>query len=233
MKARLDKILSESNVLSRSETKAAVKRGRLAVNGVTVKSGDVKVDDYDVITLDGNEIKRRRFFYIMMNKPAGYVCSTDEPGSRTVLDLLRHEDNARGMFPAGRLDKDTVGLLLITNDGALAHDLLSPKKHVTKKYAFRSSRPLTESDKEKLEKGVEIDGEMTKEAKVESDGVEGTIVITEGKFHQIKRMFISVGNSIEYLKRTEFGPLKLDGSLAEGEYRFLTDEETKALFCRE
>ena len=233
MKTRLDKILSESNILTRSESKAAAKHGRLAVNGVTVKTSDVKVDDGDAITLDGNEIKRRRFFYIMMNKPAGYVCSTDEPGSKTVLDLLRPEDKARNMFPAGRLDKDTVGLLLITNDGALAHDLLSPKKHVTKKYAFRCAHPLSARDIERLEHGVEIDGEMTKEAKVESCGVEGTITITEGKFHQIKRMFISVGNSIEYLKRLEFGPLLLDTSLAEGEYRFLTDKETDSLLNRE
>ncbi len=233
MTARLDKILSESNILSRSESKAAAKKGRLAVNGVTVKTCDVKIGDDDVITLDGKEITRRHFFYIMMNKPQGYVCSTDEPGSKTVLDLLRPEDRARNMFPAGRLDKDTVGLLLITNDGALAHDLLSPKKHVTKRYEFRCAHPLSPSDKEKLENGVLIDGEMTKKAKVSSDGNTGSITITEGKFHQIKRMFISVNNSIEFLKRVDFGPLTLDTSLEEGEYRFLTDKETEMLINRE
>lgn len=222
-------MFSESNILSRSECKAAAKKGRITVNGVTVKSSDTKIDDNDILTLDGKEIVRRRFFYIMMNKPKGYVCSTDEAGEKSVLELLKAEDNAKNMFPAGRLDKDTVGFLLITNDGTLAHNLLAPKKHVEKTYFFKCRNKLSENDISVLENGVMMDGEMTKPAIIQAIGTEGTITITEGKFHQIKRMFGYVNNEILYLRRLTFGGLKIDESLKEGEYRLLTDEEVYLL----
>ncbi len=228
MKTRIDKILSESNIMTRSEARAAAKKGRIAVNGAVVRSSDEKADDADVISLDGKPIERRKFFYYMMNKPAGYVCATEDNGP-TVLDLLAPEDRARGIFPAGRLDKDTVGLLVITNDGPLAHDLLSPKKHVSKTYYFELESDLSRDDADLLSQGVPMDGTVTKPATIVSERRSGTITVTEGKFHQIKRMFAYVGNKVTYLKRISFGPLELDSTLAEGKYRFLTLEETEKL----
>ena len=228
MKTRIDKILSESNIMTRSESKEAAKRGRITLNGAVIRSSDEKAEDGDIIAIDGAPVERRRFFYYMMNKPAGYVCATEDRGA-TVLDLMDAKDRSRGLFPAGRLDKDTVGLLLITNDGPLAHGLLSPKKHVSKKYYFKLARPLGREDAELLCAGIPMDGAITKPARIEYEGAEGEITITEGKFHQIKRMFEHVGNSVTYLKRTSFGPLELDGSLAEGEYRPLTETEAEKL----
>lgn len=229
---RIDKILSEANVMSRSESKAAAKKGRIAVDGIVVRAGDTKVGDNAKITLDGMEVKREKFFYIMLNKPDGYVCSTDDPSAPTVLELLSDADKKRGLFPVGRLDKNTLGLLLISNDGGLAHKLLSPKKHVAKKYQFGCRNPLSQEAVSSLSEGVSIgDGIITKPSVIECTpaGTGGYITITEGKFHQIKRMFEAVGNKITYLKRTEFSVLTLDQELKEGEYRFLTDNEINAL----
>jgi len=228
-KIRLDKIFSESNLLSRSETKAAAKKGRITVNGITVKSAEEKVNETDVITLDGVSIIRRRFFYIMMNKPEGYVCSTDDPASKTVLELLEDRDRPADIFPAGRLDKDTVGFLLLTNDGNLAHALLSPKKHAEKTYLFKCVKPLSPQDTARLERGVPLDGAITKPARITCEGCSGTITLTEGKFHQIKRMFGFVGNEIIYLKRISFGGILLDDKLEEGGYRYITENELKIL----
>lgn len=228
MKTRIDKILSESNIMTRSESREAAKKGRISVNGAIVRSSDMKIDDGDMIAVDGKVVERRKYFYFMMNKPAGYVCATEDKGP-TVLDLLLPEDRARGLFPAGRLDKDTVGFVLITNDGKLAHELLSPKKHVKKVYFFRLASPLSEHDADRLRSGVPMDGETTKPAEIEFSGSEGTVGLTEGKFHQIKRMFGFVGNNVIYLKRISFGGLELDASLSEGKYRMLTEEETAKL----
>ena len=228
MKTRIDRILSESNIMTRSEAREAARRGRITLNGAAVRSSDEKAEDGDIIALDGRPIQRRRYFYYMMNKPAGYVCATEDRGA-TVLDLIAEKDRSRGLFPAGRLDKDTVGLLIITNDGPLAHDLLSPKKHVAKQYRFKLARPLGREDAELLCAGIPMDGGITKPARIDHEGAEGSITITEGKFHQIKRMFEHVGNSVVYLKRTSFGPLELDSGLAEGEYRELTEAETEKL----
>ena len=228
MKTRIDKILSESNIMTRSEAREAARKGRITLNGAPVRSSDEKAEDGDVITLDGVPVERRRFFYYMMNKPAGYVCATEDRGP-TVLGLMRPEDRARGLFPAGRLDKDTVGLLLITNDGKLAHGLLSPKKHVAKRYYFKLAKPLTESGAKKVREGVPMDGEVTRPALLEYDGTEGTITLTEGRFHQIKRTFAYVGNEVIFLKRVSFGGLELDPALAEGEYRLLSEKETENL----
>ena len=231
MKTRIDKILSESNIMTRSESREAARKGRISLNGVTVRSSDEKAEEYDVIALDGVPIERRKFFYYMMNKPAGYVCATEDRGP-TVLEIMRPEDRARGLFPAGRLDKDTVGLLLITNDGKLAHDLLSPKNHVSKRYFFRLAGPLARSDARRVCEGVPMDGGITKPAELEYDGAEGIITVTEGKFHQIKRMFAHVGGEVIYLKRISFGGLDLDPDLDEGKYRLLSEKEVENLRLR-
>jgi 16S rRNA pseudouridine516 synthase len=228
-KERIDKIFSESNILTRSQTKQAAKQGRIAVNGVVVKDASQKAGEGDDITLDGNPVMRRKYFYLMLNQPAGYVCSTDDPSSPTVLELIDKKDLPAGLFPAGRLDKDTVGFVFLTNDGMLAHNLLSPKKHVEKVYFFRCKNPLSAEDIFNLENGVVINGVMTKKAKVEYTDRQGTITLTEGRYHQIKRMFICVGNEITYLRRITFGGISLDEGLSEGQYRHLTVEEVEIL----
>lgn len=228
---RIDKILSGAGLLSRKESKDAAKKGRITVNGKTVKSTDMKISEDDLLELDGAAVNRDKFAYIMMNKPAGYVCSTDDPSSPTVMSLLDGADMRRGMFPVGRLDKFTVGLLLISNDGILAHELLSPKKHVAKKYFFRLEHSFDEGYKSKIEKGIVLDGGVTaKPAKIEMTAVdEGYITVTEGMFHLVKRIFEAAENKVIYLKRVEFGPLILDTDLVEGSYRFLTEEETRCI----
>ncbi len=228
---RIDKILSGAGLLSRKEAKEAVKRKRVTVNGMPVKSSDVKISEEDVLALDGNTVDRQKFFYIMMNKPAGFICSTDDPSSETVMSLIDGSDLRRGMFPVGRLDKYTIGLLIISNDGALAHELLAPKKHVTKKYFFKLETPYDSRFTADIERGIALDGgARAKPAKLEMlNDREGYISVTEGMFHLVKRIFEAADNRVIYLKRTEFGSLYLDEKLAEGEYRFLTDEETEAL----
>ncbi len=231
---RLDKFLSVTGTLSRSESKRAIRAGRVKINGIAAKSGDVQLDEMsDKVSFDGKEIVYRRFTYIMLNKPEGYVSATDDKREKTVLDLLPDELNKSELFPCGRLDKYTLGLMLITNNGELAHKLLAPKSHVSKSYRFRSQRGVLEEERVRLEEGVELDGGyFTKPAKVVLDSPEadsGIITLGEGKYHQIKRMFEATSNKIVYLERITFGPLALDGSLLRGEWRYLTDEEEKML----
>ena len=166
----------------------------------------------------------------MLNKPGGYISST-ENSDNTVMKLVGPSAERKGMFPCGRLDIDTEGLLIITDDGALAHELLSPKHHVEKEYFFICSKPLTDSAVKALETGIELKDFTSKPAAVNLDpsGTKGTITITEGKYHQIKRMFHAVSNNIEYLKRIRFGPITLDEKLSLGSWRYLTDEETDSL----
>ena len=227
---RLDRFFTTLGVASRREISDAVSRGRVTVNGRTVKSASVHVDEEnDVITLDGREIKYRKFFYLMLNKPAGYVSSTEDAGD-TVMKLLPAEYERAGGFPCGRLDRDTVGLLLITNDGDTAHRLLSPRRHVAKKYRFECSEPLTDEMIKKLEHGVDLGDFVTSPATLEmSSPTSGVIGITEGKFHQIKRMLAEVGSGITFLERIKFGPLTLDDDLSRGEFRELTADEISLL----
>lgn len=230
---RLDKFLSETGTCTRSEASKAAKSGGITVNGVPVKRADVHIDpEKDAVSLSGVPVRYKRFTYIMLNKPDGYISATeDSRGEHTVLELLDERARRLGLFPCGRLDKNTLGLLLLTNDGDLCHDLLSPKKHVSKVYRFRSERVITDEDKARLESGVTLDGEMTKPAKLTLDDGRrsGTIEITEGRFHQIKRMLEAVCNKIEYLERVEFAGMPLDTSLERGEWRELTPDEEKAL----
>ena len=230
---RLDKFLSVTGTATRSEASRAVRSGRVTVNGLGVKSADHKIDpEKDTVCFDGVRVTYREFTYIMLNKPTGYVSATDDKNLPTVLELLPDELRRTGLFPAGRLDRDTVGLMLLTDDGVLAHFLLSPVSHVPKSYKFTAQSPLSESDVSALESGVDIgEDHITKPSSltVGSDRASGVITISEGRYHQIKRMFEAVGNKITSLERITFGPLALDPSLARGEWRFLTSDEIKEL----
>lgn len=232
---RLDKFLSVTGTLSRSEAKRALRAGRVLINSLPAKSADQTVDEcLDKIMLDGKLIEYRKFTYIMLNKPEGYVSATDDKREMTVLDLLPAELRKFNLFPCGRLDKYTLGLMLITDDGELAHKLLAPKSHVTKRYSFRAREPLSPKDAEQFENGLTLeDGYVTKPAKIElseDDPSCGVISLREGKYHQIKRMLEALDNKITYLERISFGPLELDTSLARGEWRFLNEAEQKALY---
>lgn len=230
---RLDKFLVSTGKISRSDAGRAARGGKITVNGIVEKKADRHIDpDTDVITLHGERIVYRRYTYILLNKPAGYVSATEDGREATVLTLLPEELQRIGLFPCGRLDKYTLGLMLLTNDGDLSHRLLSPRHHVEKRYAYTCKLPLLPEDIEQLEAGVELeDGYMTKPARMitEPQSTSGVIVLTEGKYHQIKRMFEAVGNKILSLERLTFGPLTLDPALERGEWRYLTDEEIAAL----
>jgi len=225
---RLDKLLSEMGLFSRTECKKAVRSGMITVDGATVKSADIHVDpEKNVIALGGKKLSYKPFTYIMLNKPEGYISATDDKKEMTVLELLREREKKLGLFPCGRLDKNTLGFLLLTNNGDLCHRLLSPKHHVSKVYYFRSERLITDDDRKRLENGVTLDGELTKPAKLTlfDDRMSGHLTLTEGKFHQVKRMLEAVCNKVTYLERVEFAGLSLDTSLARGEWRELTAEE--------
>jgi len=228
---RLDKFLSEKNVGTRSVLKEYIKKGRVTVNGTVAKAADMKIDENnDSITFDGIELFYEKFVYYMLNKPAGVVSATNDNTCTTMMDLLDVE-NKDTLFSIGRLDKDTEGLLLITNDGDLCHRLLSPKKHVPKTYFVRVENPLSKEDIIVLEKGVDIGEEReTLPAKIEIlNELEFYLTITEGKFHQVKRMMQAVDNEVIYLQRISMGGLKLDENLPLGEYRKLTGSEIDLL----
>ena len=225
---RLDKFLSETGTLSRSESKKAAKSGRICINGLPVRDTSLHISpESDKITLDGAEIKHSRYTYIMLNKPDGLVSATEDEREETVLSLLPENLQKIGLFPCGRLDKNTLGLLLLTNNGELAHYMLSPSRHVEKTYRFECASPLSQEDVNLLCRGVDIgEKSSTREAKVTLfSPASGEITVTEGKFHQIKRMFLAVENKITFLERTAFAGIPLDASLPRGEWRFLTEEE--------
>ena len=220
-------------IASRTESSKAARQGGILVNGVAVKKADVHIDPKkDIITYCGRKIEYRKYTYILMNKPDGVVSATEDGRDKTVIDLLPEELQRLSLFPCGRLDKHTLGLVMLTDDGDLAHRLLSPKHHVKKKYRFESKFPLTDEEIEYLEKGATLeDGYVTKPSRIElfEDKRSGYITLTEGKYHQIKRMLESVNNKITYLERITFGPLALDEKLERGEWRFLTQNEIDEL----
>ena len=230
---RLDKYLCEMEAGTRSEVKAFIKKGRVTVNGETAKAPEQKVDETkDTVTLDGHSFSYQKFFYYMLHKPAGVVTAVRDHHDQTVLDLLV-DAPGKDLSPVGRLDKDTEGLLLITNDGALSHRLLSPVKHVPKTYLVHTKRPVTSQMCEKLEAGVEI-GDETPTAPAKTKLLSDTdcgllLTITEGRFHQVKRMLQAVGNEVVYLKRLSMGTLVLDETLSKGSWRALTEEEKAQL----
>ena len=233
MKMRVDKFLTSTATATRSEASKAARQGRILINDIPCKSTAQQIDPrYDVVKFDGEIIVYSQYLYIVLNKPKGYVSATEDIREKTVLDLLPEKLRSRGLFPCGRLDKNTVGLMLLTNNGDLGHKLLSPKYHVEKTYRFQSLNILSDDDKQRLENGVSIlDGYITQKASVavKEDGKSGTITITEGKYHQIKLMFEAVGNKILELERITFGPLNLDVAPPRGEWRYLTAEEVEKL----
>lgn len=235
-KMRIDKLLSNIGIGTRKEVKKFIKEGLVLVNGNTVKDAGLIVDtESDEILFDGEKINYKEFIYIMINKPKGVISATYDEVEKTVIDLLPQELKARNPFPVGRLDKDTEGLLLITNDGDLAHQLLSPKKNVIKKYYAEILGFVNESDIKAFNEGIILeDGYKTLHANLEilfssSDVSKVYVYIREGKYHQIKRMFESVGKKVIYLKRLAMGSLTLDENLKPGEWRELSEEELSFL----
>lgn len=230
---RLDKFLTVTGTASRSEAAKAVRRGAVMVNGKAASSPSMQIEpETCTVIYCGERVEYRKFTYIMMNKPMGVVSATEDGKDKTVLDLLPEKLQRLNLFPCGRLDKNTVGLMLLTDNGELSHRLLAPKSHVSKSYRFEAAHLLTDEDVRALETGVYIaGGYLTKPASVTLDAERssGIITITEGKYHQIKYMFEAVGNQITSLGRMAFGPLVLDGTLAAGEWRFLTESEIEQL----
>lgn len=224
---RLDKFLCDTAGLTRTEAKNAVKKGQIAVNGQVQKAADFKVkENTDTVTFQGKPLSYAAFHYYMLHKPAGVITATEDKKESTVMDILR-EEKVKNLFPVGRLDKDTEGLLLITDDGELAHNLLSPKKHVDKEYLVKVRDSISEEDCRKLSEGVDIgDEKPTAPAKVERVAEkEILLTIREGRFHQVKRMLQAVGNEVLYLKRLSMGSLRLPKDLEKGAYRPLSEEE--------
>lgn len=225
---RLDKLLSHTGFGSRKEVKPLLKSGAVVVNGTIQKDSKTQVNpDKDQITVHGTPVVYQEFVYFMLHKPQNVVSATEDNVSETVIDLLAQEDTLTDPFPVGRLDKDTEGLLIITNDGTLAHNLLSPKKHIDKTYYAKIDGDVTAEDVEAFAAGIELDdGYTCKPARLEIiTPNEIKVTIQEGKFHQVKRMFAARGKSVSYLKRISMGNLQLDESLALGEYRPLTEAE--------
>lgn len=233
---RLDKIISNLGYGSRKEVKALVKKGLVKVDGEVVKDNGLLIDpEKSVININGEDLFYREYIYLMMNKPDGVISATYDNREETVIDLLEVEHQVFNPFPVGRLDKDTVGLLLLTNDGELNHRLISPKWHVDKVYYAKIDKAVDEKDIEAFKNGITLDdGYKCKEGKLEiisssNEGSEVMVTIQEGKYHQVKRMFEALGKTVVYLKRTEFGGLSLDQELEEGEYRELTEDELALL----
>ena len=225
---RLDKYLVSCHVGSRQEVKQYIKKHRITVNGITANSPEQKINEnIDVITFDNEKLIYEEYYYLMLNKPAGYVCSADEKGQKSIFELI-HEPFGDKLFCVGRLDKDTEGLLLLTNDGQLDHNLRSPKKHIKKVYRAVLEKGIKEQDVQKFEKGLDIgDERLTLPAELIAipGDTEVLLEIIEGRFHQVKRMFEAIDNKVTYLERLQMKNLKLDVSLQRGEYRRLSPEE--------
>ena len=229
---RLDKILAATGRWSRKEAKGLIKMGRVLVDGTPAARPEDKVPPEAVVTVDGHPISRARFCYVMLHKPAGVISATEDPRETTVLTLLPKELRRQGLSPVGRLDKDTEGLLLLTNDGQLSHRLLAPGKHVDKVYYAKVDGVLEEGDCQAVAEGLVL-GDGTRclpgKLKIRAPGDACLVTIQEGKYHQVKRMLASRGKPVVYLKRLSMGPLTLDRSLPVGSWRMLTPEEREKL----
>lgn len=244
MSMRLDKYLSDYTELTRSQAKKAIRQGRVTVNGTVPEKGEERVELSDSVLFDGKQIRAEKYQYIMLNKPAGLVSATTDDINKTVVEYIKEKapvgrvatdfekiSLAKDLFPVGRLDKDTEGLLILTNDGDMAHRLLSPKRHVDKTYFVRLDTRIDETDHIRMQEGLDI-GEKkdTRPAELEIlSEREVYLTITEGKFHQVKRMFAKLGKKVVYLKRVRMGELELDETLMVGDWRFLTEEEIRVL----
>ncbi len=224
-------MLSECGVATRSEVARACRKGLVLVNGIPATRPDLQVDETTAaVTYCGAPVRYRKFVYLLLNKPSGYISATEDGSDPVVTDLLPAEYRRMGVFPCGRLDKYTVGLMLLTNDGDLSHRLLAPKNHVAKSYRFSCEKPLSEAEKSALEAGVDIGDYRTKPCKIEMTApCEGEITITEGKYHQIKRMFEAADNKITFLERISFGGIVLPPDLERGHWRELTEDELDLL----
>ncbi len=231
---RIDKFISEQAGVSRSDAKAMIKRKEITVNGAAVKSADTKIDpEKDIVSVCGKEITYRQFMYIMLNKPDGVVCATRDGLSSTVLELLPEELRRKGLFPAGRLDKDTEGFVFITDDGALAHKMLSPRNHVEKEYIVTLEKPAEKHYPELFASGMTIDGDeecLPAKLTFTDNSHIVRLVLHEGKYHQVKRMMEAAGNRVTHLKRVRMGGIELDPSLASGECREITACELDKLY---
>lgn len=224
---RLDKYLADMSIGTRSEVKELIRKGHVKVNDKVIKTSDYKVNQDDLIYLDDELIKYVEYEYIILNKPSGYLSATEDKYDKTVMELIN--SNRKDLSPVGRLDKDTEGLLLITNDGQLNHKLLDPKNHVSKKYYVEVDNLLVDNAKELLENPMDLGDFITKGGTFEKiNDTSAYLTISEGKFHQVKRMFEKIGSNVTYLKRIEFKNLNLNG-LEIGEYRYLTDKELEEL----
>ena len=225
---RLDRFLANNGFGTRQEVKKLIRAGRIMVDGVCTKNPEAKLDEEQaVVAVDGKPVFYEKFHYIMLNKPAGCVSSSHEPGEKSVLSYIG-ESYAKDLFPVGRLDKDTEGLLLLTNDGALSHRLLSPSKHVDKRYYVELEKEISGQDVVRFREGIDIgDEKLTLPAVLEmtEDGRKVFVTLHEGRFHQIKRMFQALNNQVLYLKRVSMKNLMLDPELKPGDYRCLTAEE--------
>jgi len=229
---RLDKLISECGIASRREVALAARRGQVLVNGIPCKRPDTHInEDTDKIVYMGEDVLYRRFTYVMLNKPEGYISATEDGALPVVTELLPERLRRMGLFPSGRLDRDTVGLMILTNDGALSHKLLSPKHHAEKVYFYRLQAPLTEGAEASFSEGMTIGGEVCKPARLSpsEDRESGYVTLTEGKYHQVKRMFEALRNKVVFLERVSFGGVSLDRSLARGNWRYLTDGEIETL----
>lgn len=230
---RIDKLLSELGIASRKEAAKVAKSGGIIIDGIAVRDVSKHIDpEKSKVIYLGREIVYQKYTYVMLNKPTGYVSATDDKSLPYVTELLPEELRRRELFPVGRLDRDTVGLMILTNNGVLAHSLLSPKHHVTKEYYFTAAEPVREGAEEHFKDGVTLaDGYECKPAELylSEDRREGRIVLTEGKYHQIKRMIAAQDNRVTSLERISLGGILLDRTLARGEWRYLTDNEIKLL----
>ena len=230
---RLDKFLSEMGISTRKETAALAKKGLITVNGEPFQDASKHIDPETAsVVFCGREISYSKYTYVMLNKPEGYVSATEDSRLPVVTELLPEELRRRELFPVGRLDRDTVGLMILTNNGVLAHSLLSPKHHVTKEYYFTAAEPLKMGAEEHFKNGVTLaDGYECKSAGLvlSEDRREGRITLTEGKYHQIKRMIAAQDNRVTSLERISFGGIELDRRLDRGEWRYLTSEEIELL----
>ena len=234
MKLRIDKYLADMGTGSRSDVKAFIRKGMVKINGPAARTGKEKVDtDCDIVLMNDEPVEYVQYEYYLINKPAGVISATEDRNTPTVVDMIK--EAKKDVFPVGRLDKDTEGLLLITNDGLLAHNLLATKKHVDKKYYVETDGPLNEDNVRQVSQGLKVDEDFTALPAfleiIESgnDYSKCYITLHEGKFHQIKRMFEAVDKKVVYLKRLSMGSLRLDETLALGEYRELTEGEVQAL----
>lgn len=228
---RLDKVLAGQGTLSRREVKELIRKGLVRVNGQVVRSADAKIGPGDLLEVNGKAVDRREHLYLMLHKPLGVVSASRDDRDTTVVDLVPEELRRKNLFPAGRLDKETSGFVLITDDGAFAHDILSPRRHVEKEYIVRLDRPLTPEMAEAFERGMTIGEDQCLPARLtlEEDPLEGRVVLREGMYHQIRRMFAALGATVVALKRVRMGGLPLDPDLEPGQCRELTPDEVERI----